>query len=63
MLKVLAAGTVMADISDVELESIADPAGVIYLEREVEVRIECHPIYVGIDLVGLDFYKACSFGV
>jgi len=53
MLKVLAAGTVMADILAVELESIADPGEVVYLEREVEVRIGGHPIDVGIDLVKL----------
>ncbi len=53
MLKVLAAGTVMVDILAVELERIADPGEVIYLDREVEARIGGHPIDVGIDLVKL----------
>ena len=52
-MKVLAAGTVMADILAVELARIADPGEVIYLDREVEVRIGGHPIDVGIDLVKL----------
>lgn len=53
MLKVLAAGTIMVDILAVELARIADPGEVIYLDREVEVRIGGHPIDVGIDLVKL----------
>ncbi len=53
MFKVLATGTIMADILAVELERIADPGEVIYLEREVEVRIGGHPIDVAIDLVKL----------
>lgn len=53
MLKVLATGTVMADILAVELERIADPGEVVYLEREVAVQIGGHPIDVGIDLVKL----------
>lgn len=53
MLKVLAAGTIMVDILAVELERIADPGEVIYLDREVEARIGGHPIDVGIDLVKL----------
>ena len=53
MLKVLATGTIMADILAVGLEGIANPGEVIYLEREVEVRIGGHPIDVGIDLVKL----------
>ena len=53
MLKVLAAGTIMADILAVEMEEIADPGEVVYLDREVEIRIGGHPIDVGIDLVKL----------
>ena len=53
MLKVLATGTIMVDILAVELARIADPGEVIYLDREVEVRIGGHPIDVGIDLVKL----------
>ena len=53
MLKVLATGTIMIDILAVELEKIANPGEVAYLEREVETRIGGHPIDVGIDLVRL----------
>ncbi len=53
MLKVLATGTIMVDILAVELERIADPGEVVYLDREVDARIGGHPIDVGIDLVKL----------
>lgn len=53
MIKVLAAGTIMVDILAVELEKIAKPGEVTYLDREVEARIGGHPIDVGIDLVKL----------
>jgi len=53
MLKLLAAGTIMIDILAVELEKIADPGEVVYLNRGVEARIGGHPIDVGIDLVKL----------
>lgn len=53
MLKVLTTGTIMVDILAVELERIADPGEVVYLDREVEARIGGHPIDVGIDLVKL----------
>jgi len=43
----------MIDILAVELERIADPGEVTYLNREVEARIGGHPIDVGIDLVRL----------
>ncbi len=56
MPKLLAAGTIMIDILAVELEKIADPGEVVYLNREAEARIGGHPIDVGINLVklGLD---------
>jgi len=53
MTKVLATGTIMIDILAVELERIANPGEVAYLDREVEARIGGHPIDVGIDLVKL----------
>lgn len=53
MLKLLAAGTIMIDILAVELEKIADPGEVVYLNREAEARIGGHPIDVGIDLIKL----------
>ncbi len=43
----------MVDILAVELEKIANPGEVAYLDREVEARIGGHPIDVGIDLVRL----------
>lgn len=58
MLKVLATGTIMADILAVQLEGIAEPGEVVYLEREVEVRIGGHPIDVAIDLVKLGLNPA-----
>lgn len=53
MLKVLASGTIMTDVLVVELEKIADPGEVVYLEREIEARIGGHPVDVAIDLVKL----------
>ena len=53
MLKFLATGTIMIDILAVELEKIADPGEISYLNRDVEARIGGHPIDVGIDLVKL----------
>jgi sugar/nucleoside kinase (ribokinase family) len=53
MIKVLATGTIMVDILAVELERIANPGEIAYLNREVEARIGGHPIDVGIDLVKL----------
>jgi fructokinase len=53
MVKILCCGTVMADILAVNLEKIAKPGEVIYLEREIETRIGGHPINVAIDLVKL----------
>ncbi len=46
----------MVDILAVELEKIAGPGEIVYLEREAEARIGGHPIDVGIGLVklGLD---------
>lgn len=53
MIKVLAVGTIMIDILAVELEKIAQPGEVVYLDREIEVHIGGHPIDVGIDLIRL----------
>jgi len=36
-LKVLAIGTIMIDVLAVELEKIAEPGEVVYLNREVKV--------------------------
>jgi len=52
-LKVLAIGTIMIDVLAVELEKIAEPGEVVYLNRDIEARIGGHPIDVGIDLVKL----------
>jgi sugar/nucleoside kinase (ribokinase family) len=53
MPRLLAAGTIMIDILAVELERIADPGEVVYLDREVEARIGGHPVDVGISLAKL----------
>lgn len=53
MLKVLACGTIMTDILAVEVEKIAEPGEVVYLERPVQSLIGGHPIDVVIDLIKL----------
>ncbi len=53
MTKILSCGTIMVDILAVEMEKIAEPGEVVYLDREIETKIGGHPIDVGIDLVKL----------
>ena len=52
-LKILAIGTIMIDILAVEMDKIAEPGEVVYLNRDIEARIGGHPVDVGIDLAKL----------
>lgn len=58
IVKVLTCGTIMVDILTVNLEKIAKPGEVVYLDSESKIRIGGHPIDVAIDLVKLGMAPA-----
>jgi len=51
----LAAGTINVDILAVELERIAEPEEVIYLDREIKIQVCGHTVNAAIDIVKLGF--------
>jgi sugar/nucleoside kinase (ribokinase family) len=55
MLKILAVGTINVDIFAVELEKIAEPGEVVYLDQGIKAHIGGFPVDVGINLVKLGF--------